>query len=100
MTSLVFLTNLKNILDHLKYGKDLHTPGAPLPLAIFHNSIGYMPDGTPTHMAGNELNHPENLKPDAHTPGSPLIPSAYAADVGYFVDGTPVDKAGNIGNHA
>ena len=74
---------------------DIHTPGSPLPRAILHNSIGYLPDGTPMNMAGNAINHPETIGPDPHAPGSPLPPSVYAADVGYLVDGTPLAFAGN-----
>lgn len=31
--------------------------------------VGYLPDGTPMNMAGNAVNHPENIGPDPHTPG-------------------------------
>jgi len=91
-----------NEINHPENMKaDPHTPGSPLPRAIFINSVGYMPDGTPYNQAGNEVNHPENMKADLHTPGSPLPPPpfGYKADIGYFVDGTPVDKAGNAMNH-
>ena len=78
---------------------DRHTPGSPLPRAVFINAVGYFPDGTAYNLAGNEVNHPENIKPDLHKSGSPLLPASYAADVGYFCDGTPVDGAGNTLNH-
>ena len=74
---------------------DPHSPGAPLPRANLHNSIGYLPDGTPMNRAGNAINHPETIQPDMHTPGSPLPKSVYAADVGYLVDGTDLRTAGN-----
>ena len=32
--------------------------GSPLPRALFVNDVGYLPDGTPLNMAGNNLNHP------------------------------------------
>ena len=31
--------------------------------------VGYLPDGTPMNLAGNCLNHPENIGPDPHVPG-------------------------------
>ncbi|CAJ1432845.1 unnamed protein product [Effrenium voratum] len=74
---------------------DPHTPGSPLPRALFVNSVGYLPDGTPMNMAGNAINHPETIQPDLHTPGAALPASAYSADVGYLVDGTSLDAAGN-----
>ena len=74
---------------------DPHTPGSPLPRALFVNSVGYLPDGTPMNMAGNAVNHPETIQPDLHTPGAALPASAYSADVGYLVDGTSLDAAGN-----
>ena len=75
---------------------DPHTPGSPLPRALFCNSVGYLPDGTPMNAAGNAMNHPETMQPDMHTPGSPLPKSVYYADVGYLVDGTDMTKAGNL----
>ena len=75
---------------------DPHTPGSPLPRALFCNSVGYLPDGTPMNAAGNAMNHPETMQPDMHTPGSPLPPSHYYADVGYMVDGTDMATAGNL----
>jgi hypothetical protein len=75
---------------------DPHTPGSPLPRALFCNSVGYLPDGTPMNAAGNAMNHPETMQPDMHTPGSPLPPSHYYADVGYLVDGTDMATAGNL----
>ena len=75
---------------------DPHTPGSPLPRALFCNSVGYLPDGTPMNAAGNAMNHPETMQPDMHSPGSPLPKSVYYADVGYLVDGTDMTKAGNL----
>ena len=70
--------------------------GSPLPRALFCNSVGYLPDGTPMNAAGNAMNHPETMQPDMHTPGSPLPKSVYYADVGYLVDGTDMAVAGNL----
>ena len=65
-----------NAINHPEtIGPDPHTPGSPLPRALFCNSVGYLPDGTPMSAAGNALNHPETMQPDMHTPGSPLPPS-------------------------
>merc|ERR1712060_542996 len=69
------------------------------PGLAYVNDIGYFPDGTPFHTAGNADNHPENVGADPHMNGSPLIASAYEADVGYFVDGTEIATAGNATNH-
>jgi len=86
-----------NAINHPEtIGPDPHTPGSPLPRAIFTNSVGYLPDGTPLNAAGNALNHPETMQPDMHTPGSPLPASYYAASMGYLVDGTPMSQAGNL----
>ena len=61
-----------NAINHPEtIGPDPHTPGSPLPRAIFVNSVGYLPDGTPLNAAGNALNHPETMQPDSHAPGSP-----------------------------
>ncbi|OLQ08563.1 Ribulose bisphosphate carboxylase, chloroplastic [Symbiodinium microadriaticum] len=91
------LNRAGNAINHPEnIGPDSHTPGSPLPRAIFVNSVGYLPDGTPLNRAGNAINHPETIQPDTHTPGSPLPASIYAADVGYLVDGTPMDRAGNL----
>ncbi|CAE8591092.1 unnamed protein product [Polarella glacialis] len=59
------------------------------------NAVGYLPDGTPLNMAGNEVNHPEKIGPDPHKNGSPLPPplKGYVNDIGYTPDGTPMDKA-------
>ena len=65
----------------------------------FSNDIGYLPDGTPMNMAGNAINHPENIQPDSHAPGSPLPSAIFANDVGYLPDGTPMNRAGNAINH-
>jgi len=89
-----------NAVNHPEtIGPDPHTPGSPLPRALFVNDVGYLPDGTPLNRAGNAINHPETIGPDPHSPGSPLPPSAYAADIGYLVDGTPLDAAGNNAIH-
>jgi hypothetical protein len=80
---------------------DPHTAGAPLPVAHYTNSVGYMPDGTPMNKAGNDHNHPENQQPDTHMPGSPIPPPlfGYVNDVGHMPDGTPMNLAGNEMNH-
>ena len=65
----------------------------------FSNDIGYLPDGTPLNMAGNAINHPENIQPDSHAPGSPLPSAIFVNDVGYLPDGTPLNRAGNAINH-
>eukprot|EP00434_Breviolum_minutum_P028696 symbB.v1.2.025392.t1/scaffold2460.1/size78709/4 len=86
-----------NAINHPEtIGPDPHTPGSPLPRALFCNSVGYLPDGTPMNAAGNAMNHPETMQPDLHTPGSPLPKSVYYADVGYLVDGTDMAQAGNL----
>ena len=37
-----------NAINHPEtIGPDPHTPGSPLPRALFCNSVGYLPDGTP-----------------------------------------------------
>ena len=74
---------------------DRHRAGSPLPRANLHNSIGYLPDGTPLNAAGNAINHPERMKPDKHVSGSPLPKSVHSADVGYLADGTDLKTAGN-----
>jgi hypothetical protein len=38
-----------------KIKKDMHTPGATLPKSFYMNAVGYLPDGTPLNMAGNEV---------------------------------------------
>ena len=86
-----------NAINHPEtIGPDPHTPGSPLPRALFCNSVGYLPDGTAMNAAGNAMNHPETMQPDMHTPGSPLPKSHYYADVGYLVDGTDMATAGNL----
>jgi len=65
----------------------------------FGNDVGYFPDGTAINRAGNEVNHPENIKPDRHVAGSALPSAKFVNDVGYFPDGTPMNKAGNETNH-
>merc|ERR1712061_752361 len=54
----------------------------------FYNDVGYLPDGTAMHLAGNALNHPETIGPDLHTPGSALPEGALMNTVGYLPDGT------------
>jgi len=65
----------------------------------FGNDVGYFPDGTPYNMAGNEVNHPENIQPDRHVAGSPLPRANFCNSVGYMPDGTAMNKAGNELNH-
>eukprot|EP00913_Durusdinium_trenchii_P021021 g19754.t1 len=65
----------------------------------FGNDVGYLPDGTPMNLAGNCMNHPENIGPDPHAPGSPLPRALFVNDVGYLPDGTPMNAAGNAINH-
>jgi len=72
---------------------------ATYPDFAFGNDIGYFPDGTPYNLAGNEVNHPENIAPDPHTPGSPLPLAHFTNSVGYLPDGTPMNQAGNEVNH-
>ena len=89
-----------NCINHPEtIGPDPHSPGAPLPRALFVNDVGYLPDGTPLNRAGNCINHPETIGPDPHSPGSALPSSAYAADIGYLVDGTDITTAGNNAVH-
>merc|ERR1712127_8458 len=66
---------------------------------VFGNEVGYLPDGTAMHKAGNMNNHPEMAVPDPHVAGSPLPKAAFVNDVGYLPDGTPFNKAGNLNNH-
>merc|ERR1712178_157928 len=54
----------------------------------FGNDVGYFPDGTAYNMAGNEVNHPENIAPDRHLAGSPLPRANFVNSVGYMPDGT------------
>eukprot|EP00435_Cladocopium_sp_Y103_P052428 s215_g16.t1 len=77
---------------------DPHTPGSPLPRALFCNSVGYLPDGTPMNAAGNAMNHPETMQPDMHTPGSPLPPSHYYADVGYLDAHVDLEFLNDVGS--
>merc|ERR1719373_553103 len=91
-----------NILNHPELaGPDLHTPGSPLPRAVFCNDIGYLPDGKPMNMCANILNHPELAGPDLHTPGSPLPAPlfGFVNAIGYTPDGTAMELAGNQMNH-
>ena len=39
----------------------------------YWNDAGYLPDGTPMHLAGNMLNHPEKIGKDKSVPGRALI---------------------------
>merc|ERR1719226_173573 len=65
----------------------------------FGNDVGYLPDGTPMHKAGNMNNHEGMAGPDLHVAGSPLPKAAFVNDIGYLPDGTPINKAGNLNNH-
>merc|ERR1712190_173975 len=65
----------------------------------FGNDVGYLPDGTPMNKAGNDVNHPEMMRPDPHVPGSPLPRALFVNDIGYLPDGTPMNRAGNDVNH-
>ncbi|CAK9002913.1 unnamed protein product [Durusdinium trenchii] len=47
----------------------------------FGNDVGYLPDGTPMHSAGNAMNHPETIGPDPHSPGAPLPRANFVNDV-------------------
>ena len=59
---------------------------------VFWNDVGYFPDGTGFHNAGNAIFREEK---DLHKDGSALPASKYVNDVGYFPDGTAYNKAGN-----
>merc|ERR1712187_742826 len=48
----------------------------------FYNDVGYLPDGTAMHLAGNAVNHPETIGPDLHTPGSPLPEGSLCNSIG------------------
>merc|ERR1712176_1540773 len=65
----------------------------------FFNDVGYLPDGTPMNRAGNDVNHPELIRPDPHAAGSDLPRALFVNDVGYLPDGTPMNMAGNDVNH-
>ena len=52
---------------------------------VFWNDVGYFPDGTGFHNAGNAIFREEK---DLHKDGSALPASKYVNDVGYFPDGT------------
>merc|ERR1712003_569997 len=65
----------------------------------FGNDVGYLPDGTPMHKAGNMNNHEGMAGPDLHVAGSPLPKASFVNDVGYLPDGTPFSTAGNLSNH-
>merc|ERR1711972_1235596 len=95
-------------MGDVEYGKiyDFYLPPEYLrlfdgPTCNIVNDVGYLPDGTPMNMAGNDVNHPERIGPDPHVPGSPLPPplKGYVNDVGYCPDGTPMATAGNLSNH-
>merc|ERR1712019_59825 len=66
---------------------------------VFGNDVGYLPDGTPMHTAGNMNNHEGMAGADPHVAGSPLPKAAFVNDVGYLPDGTPMNTAGNMNNH-
>merc|ERR1712151_1092828 len=68
---------------------------------VFGNDVGYLPDGTPMHKAGNMNNHEGMAGADLHTPGSPLPPplKGYVNEIGYLPDGTDMAIAGNLSNH-
>ncbi|CAJ1458421.1 unnamed protein product [Effrenium voratum] len=63
------------------------------------NDVGYLPDGTPMHKAGNAINHPERVGADPHVDGSELPRGHFLNSVGYLPDGTPLNAAGNAINH-
>eukprot|EP00438_Fugacium_kawagutii_P001948 Skav224095 [mRNA] locus=scaffold4565:65497:68553:- [translate_table: standard] len=66
-----------NAINHPEtIGPDPHTPGSPLPRAIFTNSVGYLPDGTAMNAAGNAINHPETMQPDMHGVAAPAAAPA------------------------
>merc|ERR1712157_479058 len=52
------------------------------PGLAYVNDIGYFPDGTPMHAAGNAQNHPELMGPDTHQTGSALPLAKFVNDVG------------------
>ncbi|OLQ10747.1 Ribulose bisphosphate carboxylase, chloroplastic [Symbiodinium microadriaticum] len=57
---IVELNRAGNAINHPEnIGPDSHAPGSPLPRAIFVNSVGYLPDGTPLNRAGNAIDHPD-----------------------------------------
>jgi hypothetical protein len=66
---------------------------------VFGNDVGYLPDGTPMHKAGNMNNHEGMAGPDPHVAGSPLPKASFVNDVGYLPDGTAMNTAGNLSNH-
>merc|ERR1712226_554606 len=55
---------------------------------VFGNDVGYLPDGTPMHKAGNMNNHEGMAGADPHVPGSPLPPplKGYVNEIGYLPD--------------
>ena len=59
------------------------------PGLAYVNDIGYFPDGTAMHSAGNAQNHPERMGPDLHQTGAALPLAKFVNDVGYLPDGTP-----------
>merc|ERR1711920_206734 len=44
---------------------ELHLTSSALP-PKFGNDVGYLPDGVPVHMAGEQQNHPETIGVDPH----------------------------------
>jgi len=65
----------------------------------FGNDVGYLPDGTAMNLAGNCINHPENIGADPHKAGSALPKAVFVNEVGYLPDGTAMNRAGNAVNH-
>ncbi|CAE6941971.1 rbcL [Symbiodinium sp. KB8] len=62
---IVELNRAGNAINHPEnIGPDSHAPGSPLPRAIFVNSVGYLPDGTPLNRAGNAIDHPAYKRRD------------------------------------
>merc|ERR1712084_80662 len=66
---------------------------------VFSNDVGYLPDGTPMHKAGNMNNHEGMAGPDPHVAGSPLPKAVFVNSIGYLPGGTALNKAGNLNNH-
>ncbi|CAE8640485.1 unnamed protein product [Polarella glacialis] len=84
-----------------KIKKNMHTPGSALPKSFYMNAVGYLPDGTPLNMAGNEVTRSTILRRlgQIRTRTDLLCRpplKGYVNDIGYTPDGTPMDKAGNL----
>ena len=58
-----------------------NAPHHPSDSSPTRNDVGYLPDGTPMHSAGNAMNHPETIGPDPHSPGAPLPRANFVNDV-------------------